>query len=1748
LISPSGSPTIALWESGSGIAEGVLAELARWSEQCAALKEAEEMSGDGSKPGEKAKRPAPPPPKGRVAPPPPPKANRKGGLPPLSKGIAGKTRKGPPLPPPPAASPPSAPEPDPDPGLGEALVALCEQELATDPDPVRAVQLHLQIGWVHEHMLGDVSAAGGSYQKALQIDGDHLSAIRATRRARLATGNVSDALELFDAEIRLAGTPQEAAGLAYEKAFWLEQAGDTYLARETYRTAVELDPRHAPALKALERLASVELRFDELASVYEESANTIADPAHRAALIAQRASLVEAEAVSPELSAELYEAALALDGRAVGCLRALERIYHSEGRFGDLLRVLERRAEQTADPVVKAAVLSNVARVYAERLGKVPEAVAALERARSEAPRDPLILEELAALYERANRRDALPEVLVVLADLAPDTQSRVVVHHRLGQLYEHELDRPEDAIRSYSAALALAPTHLPSLQAVEGLLRERKSFSELVSIWRAEADAATDDGRRARAHVRIAQLADTELNDADLAVEHYERAVTFDPQDEPSFRALTRLYAQAGRLRDLVEVYEQAINRTSSVDHEISYLFRIGSIFEDELDDPVQAAMTYRRILKSNPDHMGAIHALARAAERAQRYRDAAEAIAMEAERTTDERQRAALLVRLGLIEADLLGDAQSAAIHLRQALEIEPHNETALSNLGRLHHAAGRWADLLDTYRLQAEGTPGGLARAELLFKMGEIAEHRLKSLDRAIECYREAIDVAAGHDPAFRALSRLLLERGAFAELADVMTSQVAAIREPEGRAQAHYRAGQVHEERLADVESAIRCYQAALDEHGEYRPAREALVRLRDSHGDWEFLVDLLAEEAAADDERGAAALLRRAEIYRDRLGDRDSAISSLEALLGRPSGELVALLALEPLHVANGNSGALAELYARESTSLQDEQARLAALKELVRMQFAEGAEHEASHATLGRIVEIAPDDPYALGLLEHIALERGDADLRARLDGRIAALATDECVAADHLASLALHHERAGRLPEAAESYRGALARHAEHLPAIAGLGRVAASLQDHETLAEAKHRAAEFTSQPERAATLLVEEADLRITRLGDPDAGTRLLEQALRACPDHEPAARRTTEHLTSQGLFERLVEILSRAANAAEDPARINHLWATVGTVYGQQLGNVRSAITALERAGKALPDDTGTLVQVADLYMANEQWNDAAEVLGNVVSLSLDDETLVAAHLKLADLWSRRLDDMAKASEHLDSVLTVDPEHPQALAVLAEIQRKSGDLDLALETATRLAESTQGAARAAALVRIAIIEQDRGNRVAFVDSLCAAVRLEGAGGEGSKLLRRVATDVPLGKAYSDALGDFIKSPGGAADVESYIELGRVLSAVMEMPQTAVGTLARGLEATGGESAIAVELARLLEAGGQHEEAAGYLSQALVKNATDADLWRAYAAVLARGNRKLEARLALAPIEALGRASEQERAAGQEARSQLAAPAAGVFGPQTLSMLADGAMSNTAMSLLDALLDPIAKLLAPDLASFGLSKRDRLPPKSMDSLRVLVDDVASSFGSPELELYASESAGQAAQILSTSPPTLVLSRQVENMAEREQAFVVARGLAAIAGRFYPAVSLSPEHLAQLFAAAGHGVDPGFGTDVASAEELEQTAQQLRKAFSWLSSRKPFDKAVAAYVEAPVGDFARWVRKLEATAVCAAALVVADVPAAVRVMRREAGDSAASGDPVGFLRGHPVALKVLQFWGSGNAFRVWRKVGMLR
>src|SRR5262249_31946020 len=137
-----------------------------------------------------------------------------------------------------------------------------------------------------------------------------------------------------------------------------------------------------------------------------------------------------------------------------------------------------------------------------------------------------------------------------------------------------------EDAIACYNAALALDATHTPLLQSLGKLLTVRKDWLGLVNMHLAEAAAAGPSTQRAAAHARAAEILERRLQrPADAAAQHAQ-ALALAPGFPASFKALVRLYALSGQHRELVELYERAIDETPSVERKVAHLFNVGTLW----------------------------------------------------------------------------------------------------------------------------------------------------------------------------------------------------------------------------------------------------------------------------------------------------------------------------------------------------------------------------------------------------------------------------------------------------------------------------------------------------------------------------------------------------------------------------------------------------------------------------------------------------------------------------------------------------------------------------------------------------------------------------------------------------------------------------------------------------------------------------------------------------------------------------------------------------------------------------------------------------------------------------------------------------------------------------------------------------------------------------------------------------------------------------------------------------------------
>ncbi len=1651
----------------------------------------------------------------------------------------------------PVAVPP-APEADGFAADARALIKACENELGKAPAPLRAARLHFEIARLYEHPLLDLRRAAAHYQEALGLSPEHVPTIRGTRRVLIARKGFQIAAPLFDAEARLTSDPRQKAALLFQKGRLLEDVmGAREEAKAAYQTALELDRGDPALLKAVEQTELAAEAWGALSRTYERQANAVSeDPRQRAVLVVQRARLLERRRGETDAAIELYETALRLDPKAPGALAALKRLHHSLRRWRDLIRILELETQHTADASIRVMALYQIGRLHSARLGNRREALSALERAIREAPTEPLVLTELARLYEVDEQWESLVSVLERLTDATEGTDERLGFLARIGELHEVRLGDDERAEHFYEAALKIDPVYIPALQALGKLYRKRGQWEALVAMHLAEADSADDAPRRAAAYARCGEVLEESLGRPDDASDAHKRALGQVPGYPTSFKALTRLLSDSNRWRELVELYERAADQATSVEHAVTPLMKIGAIYEDRLGEHAQAAHAYRRVLDQNADHITAIHALQRSTERAGRYAELVEALELESEKTSDQREIVALLHRAGEVLDEHLSDRDGALARFRRVLGIDPRYAPALVSLGRIYFRAGRWEDLLEMYNRELELTPRGPAAVALLHKMGELSEERVGRDDDAVTYYRRALDIDPHHAPTLRSLSEKLRERGDWEDLVRVLEIELSGTTKAPAKARIGYRVGEIYEERLGEVDRAVHAYEHAIAAVPNYRPAIDALARLRTERKTWKKLVHDLEREAAGATDRAIAmsALLRQGEVWGEELGEPRRAIGCYEKILELDPKNLGALMALEPLYRRTGAWDALAANYDTLAQNLQDPGARIAALRELARLQ-----EHRAQATggdprhTYTAILEAAPDDTIALTALEAIALERGDRQLLAEVDRRLAE-SPDKAIRSVYLTRLAESLETAGR-PEAIDAYRAALVADPENLGATRGLSRIAERTGDPVALAEAARREANVATDGEVAAELLVKSARVRARRLDDVAGATKDLERALELSPDSVDAAVHLSEILVRQKAPGKLADLLSRAAGSASQPARIAALWNRVAVIQADDLDNLPGAISSLNRVLRAAPNHVPTLRSLARLYSRDGQWTEAVNLLSRVVQLAPDRDVLRDAHLALAELWDARLGESSRALVSLQAVLALDAENREALKRLSALQEREDKIDQASETALRLVKaSTSDADRAEALLHLASIEGRRGDQRAELDALLAAVTLEGPASESSIMLKALIETPTEWEAYDRAMQRYLDKAAERSDDPGpvYLELARVRQDQLQKPQSAVDVLLEGIDAARDPAPLRTELAMRLRMAGRHAEAIGELRTLLYSDVLRPEAWRDLARNFDALGRPAESRLSLMPLVLLDAASDAELGHLATHPPRPATARAGSLSAETLvALLPKGGAEETAVELLATLAPGLPKLYPQDLEAFGLVNRDRITSRQGHPIRALAERIAAVVGVEEFEVYVHRVRGRGLAIELTNPPSLLVPAQVAELPVAQQVFLLARPLIAIALGLHPVEKLTPREVEVLLASACRGVAPGFGAGLTSEDFLADQAKRINKALP-RRSRKAVEAIAARYVEAPRLDFPRWSDAVGRVCLAVAALLADDLESCVEVMKTSERELADLSGP-SLIRSSSTIRDLLRFWVSDAGVSLRAQIGML-
>lgn len=1619
-----------------------------------------------------------------------------------------------------------------------ALATLIERELALDPDSSRAARLHHEIGTLYELHLGQLPKAAEHYQAALEKEPEHRPSIRSARRLLLSLDRPREALPLFEAEVRLTGDPRQRAALLLAKGRVHEHTLKNLTdAREVYRSAFELDGQNVSILKAIERCDRRREAWQDLASTYELLSNVVDDDdAYKAALIASRALLAEVRQRDREEASNLYSSALSLDPRAPGALPALKRLSHGGGRWNDLVVMLRHELDLSTTSEARVMDLRSIARLCNEKLGDTTEAIASLEAAASEAPGNVEVLRDLVDLYATAKRHEALASALERQYRGTSEPNERLLIAHRLGQLFDTSLRDDSSARKWYEAALENDPCFKPVIDAL-GILHERSGdWNSLIKALLSQIAGSDDSEVRADAHNRVAQIYERELGATTEAADHYDKALGFSLDHVESFTSLSRLHAQEGRWRELAELYQRVVDSSPGEERAIAYLFKIGAVYEDHLEDPAGALHAFQRILELEPDHLGALQAAQRAAERSGKHDVLLQLIEREVKTEGRNKVKMALLCRAAAVCDVHLCDVDGAIQRLRQVLKLDAKHPTALSTLSRLFRRAGRWEDLLQNYQSELQQMPPGASRVRLITKMGELCETHMGREKEAIGYYKRALGIEPTHRPSFDALVRILMARDDHSELARLMEERLESLDEPSEVADLAVAAARLYEEHLENPALALASYARALKALPGYQPALDGRSRLLYAAGKWKQLADDLAQEAEASTEetRALNAKVEEGLIRAHRLGDRTTAATCFEWVLERCPDHCGALMALEELHLVSDDVEALTEAYRRQADMLTNAGARVAVLRELARLYESNDQIDDALEVHQ-RVLELEGQDIEALEALVSLSSDREEPEEAIRALSQLVTSIDDTAVNASHMTRLAALVE-GQHDADVLGAYRAALALDPNSLVTTRGFSRTARRLADPGALQEAALREARTTGHVPTAVMLLEDSARLHLAQR-DLEGAANDFEKALELDPGHVVVSKALKAVLLRIDQAERLVEQLSRAADMVSQPDRKAELYLDVAELYSQYLHKLPAAIATAKRALKAKPKHLGSLIRLARDLEAVERWQEAVETLSTIVGLADDDAVLIDAHLRLAAIVDDLLGEPDRAASSLKVVLAKEPENRVALFRTSRIEATRGNYDRALAyTQTLLNGAASDADRASTLLQIASIEGSRENHDAAGKALGDAVSIEGADGLAASYYQQMIEsrtgDVDW-ESYLEAIRTHIDraSSSGAPVGSSYRAAAFVLGDHLDRPNEAVKALHRGLDKEPDNVDTRLYLARLLRQIGNYEQAVEELRELFGRDARIADSWREYALVKQAGNDAREVAAATQALKLLGAATPEELVSVMAHQpGALAVPQGFLSSPGLGDIHTDPAHRHIT-ELVAALEPALAKLYPMDPGRYGLTKRDRIHVASVSPFRVVADDIAKLFDVGGFELYFHNQSTPDVSLELGKPPALFIPEWAGSLPRQSLVFLFSRLLINIARGAHVVYRVSTKELALLLAGATRNVVPSFRSGAGVEAEIEDRARALAKAVP-RRSRKAVTAAAEQYARAP-SDLERWVAEVYASADRAALLLSDDLSASIEVISRITGDTLERKGP---------AAKLLRFWASETAVRFRR------
>ncbi len=741
----------------------------------------------------------------------------------------------------------------------KTLVTLLDRRAEARRGAERAEVL-ARIAEVYEDHLESLPDATRHYEAVLAIDPNHLGALKGLDRIFNRTGRYKELLENLERQVAVAATPRQKINL-YERMAGLyeEEFLDHAKASECLETILELDRSNDNALTALARHYRAQGKWEEVVKIHERHAASTSDEARRLDLKVARARTLAEQVGSPERATRAYEEILEMVPGHAGALEALAHLREASGDANAALSAIEALASKAQGSEQKAEQWMRAAKLLESR-GDRDGAISRYKLALEANPKDTGAAAALRAAY--AARGDAGSVVELIEKELqTTDTNlAKARLHAELARLNRNQLRDDAKAEAAAKLAFELDPNN-PDAQLVLGdIAYDGSRFLEAMKYYETlvgrTGSLPKEDGIRVLLRY-IEAASKTTPSPSMLPGGSSPDLTPFSPPTGVKV-ANPRVLVAVETLQKLAPTDHETAAKAAKAVFEFGDQATARKMYEDlfekfgtKIVGQARAEALYglgesarrvgnldaaikplREAAEADPSSPRPLRALARVFEAKDDFKEAIRIRRRRLEMAVGQ-ERFELLLEIGDLESQKVGDRAAASKTYATALEERPDDRKLLTRLMQLYSEEKDWRKLVEVVLRLADFVDDPKQRAKYMQTAATISGKQIGDVDAALTYYDRALEADPTASKAIDEALDLARKKGDHDSTERYLKLQLEQAKVAQDRVAIPKildQLGQLYQKFLNEPEMAIDAFEAAQAFDPENKDRGDTLAEL------------------------------------------------------------------------------------------------------------------------------------------------------------------------------------------------------------------------------------------------------------------------------------------------------------------------------------------------------------------------------------------------------------------------------------------------------------------------------------------------------------------------------------------------------------------------------------------------------------------------------------------------------------------------------------------------------------------------------------------------------------------------------------------------------------------------------------------------------------------------------------------------------------------------------------------------------